>query len=60
MESVDTRAPAARIEVDRDSLADLIMLVEMAAHELRTLNPTLADGLHGAVTQVQVETYLAG
>lgn len=49
-----------RVEVDRCSLADLISLAEMAAHELRALNPTLADGLRGAVTQVQVETYLAG
>ena len=57
---MDTDTTPARVEVDRRSLADLIDLAQRAAHELRSLDPILADGLSGAVTQVQVETYLAG
>lgn len=49
----------ARVEVNRCSLADLIDLTQRAAHTLRTTDPVLADALRGAVTQVQVETYLA-
>lgn len=50
----------ARVEVTRRSLADLIDLAQRAAQALKFGDPTLSDALHGAVTQVQVETYLAG
>lgn len=57
---METDTTPARVEVDRRSLADLIDLAQRAAHELRSLDPVLADSINGAVTQVQVETYLAG
>lgn len=57
---METPTIDARVEVNRRSLADLIDLAQHAAHTLRTTDPTLSDALHASVTQVQVETFLAG
>jgi hypothetical protein len=57
---METATVDARVEVNRCSLADLIDLAQRAAHTLRMIEPVTADALRGAITQVQVETYLAG
>lgn len=57
---MDTEVTDARVEVTRRSLADLIDLAQRAAVSLKFADMALSDALNGAVTQVQVETYLAG
>lgn len=58
--TMNTATDGARVEVTRCSLADLIDLSQRAADTLRYTDSILADALHCSVTQVQVETYLAG
>lgn len=57
---MSTHTTAARVEVDRCSLVDLIDLAHRASDTLKFADMALSDALRGAATQVQVETYLAG